>query len=181
MQSLNNLDLTAARRTFLARSALGLGSVALAGLLPSDKGLAAAPTPNYAGLNDLPHFAPRAKRVIFLCMAGGPSHLETFDYKEQLEKMHGEPMPDSITQGQPIAQLQGQELHLDEKFTQTTIMHTETIYRSTLRRHTNGHERSEYFRRIFVHLGIFVYLPLDPAPSQTFLLYQLLAIFISSF
>ena len=117
MQSLNNLDLTAARRTFLSRSALGLGSVALAGLLPSDKGLAAAPTPNYAGLNDLPHFAPRAKRVIFLCMAGGPSHLETFDYKEQLEKMHGEPMPDSITQGQPIAQLQGQELKCQRPLT----------------------------------------------------------------
>ena len=117
MQSLNNLDLTAARRTFLSRSALGLGSVALAGLLPSDNGLAAAPTPNYAGLNDLPHFAPRAKRVIFLCMAGGPSHLETFDYKEQLEKMHGEPMPDSITQGQPIAQLQGQELKCQRPLT----------------------------------------------------------------
>jgi len=117
MQSLNNLDLTAARRTFLSRSALGLGSVALAGLLPSDKGLAAAPTPSYAGLNDLPHFAPRAKRVIFLCMAGGPSHLETFDYKEQLEKMHGEPMPDSITQGQPIAQLQGQELKCQRPLT----------------------------------------------------------------
>ena len=117
MQSLKNIDLTAARRSFLSRSALGLGSVALAGLLPSDKVLAAAPTSNYAGLNDLPHFAPRAKRVIFLCMAGGPSHLETFDYKEQLEKMHGEPMPDSITQGQPIAQLQGQELKCQRPLT----------------------------------------------------------------
>jgi hypothetical protein len=68
-------------------------------------------------LDQLPHFAPRAKRVIFLCMAGGPSHLETLDYKEELEKMHGEPMPDSITQGQPIAQLQGQELRCQRPLT----------------------------------------------------------------
>ncbi|HCS51381.1 MAG TPA: sulfatase, partial [Planctomycetaceae bacterium] len=50
------------------------------------------------------------KRVIFLCMAGGPSHLETFDYKPELERLSGQPMPASITAGQPIAQLQGQEL-----------------------------------------------------------------------
>ena len=54
-----------------------------------------------------PHFAPKAKRVIFLCMAGGPSHLETLDYKPKLAEMHGQPMPESFTKGQPIAQLQG--------------------------------------------------------------------------
>jgi hypothetical protein len=48
--------------------------------------------------------------VIYLYMAGGPSHLELFDYKPQLAKMHGEPMPESFTKGQPIAQLQGQAL-----------------------------------------------------------------------
>ena len=113
----NMIDLTAARRTFLSRSALGLGSVALAGLLPANKAVATTPSPGQVGLKDLPHFAPRAKRVIFLCMAGGPSHLETFDYKEQLEKMHGKSMPDSITQGQPIAQLQGQELKCQRPLT----------------------------------------------------------------
>ena len=113
----NMIDLNAARRTFLSRSALGLGSVAFAGLLPPKKVVAKTPAPGYAGLEDLPHFAPRAKRVIFLCMAGGPSHLETFDYKEQLEKMHGKSMPDSITQGQPIAQLQGQELKCQRPLT----------------------------------------------------------------
>src|SRR5206468_2845700 len=56
------------------------------------------------------HFRPRAKRVIFLYMAGGPSHLETLDFKPQLAKRHGEPMPESFTKGQPIAQLQGQKL-----------------------------------------------------------------------
>ena len=63
------IDLNAARRTFLSRSALGLGSVALASLFPPKKVVAKTPAPGYAGLEDLPHFAPRAKRVIFLCMS----------------------------------------------------------------------------------------------------------------
>ena len=53
---------------------------------------------------------PKAKRVIFLYMAGGPSHLETFDYKPKLAELDGQPMPESFTKGQPIAQLQGQKL-----------------------------------------------------------------------
>ena len=55
-------------------------------------------------------FPPKAKRVIFLYQAGGPSHLETFDYKPKLAEMDGKPMPDSFTKGQQIAQLQGQKL-----------------------------------------------------------------------
>jgi hypothetical protein len=106
------------RRTFLARSGLGLGSLALSSLLSREK-IAAAETPPiaYQRLPELPHFVPRAKRVIFLCMAGGPSHLETFDYKPQLIKRHGQPMPESITRGQPIAQLQGQELKCQRPLT----------------------------------------------------------------
>ena len=50
------------------------------------------------------------KRVIFLYMSGGPSHLETFDYKPKLAELDGQPMPESFTKGQPIAQLQGQKL-----------------------------------------------------------------------
>ena len=53
------------------------------------------------------HHAAKAKRVIWLYMAGGPSHLETFDYKPKLAELSGKPMPESITKGQPIAQLQG--------------------------------------------------------------------------
>lgn len=56
------------------------------------------------------HHAPKAKRVIFLCQAGGMSHLETFDHKPKLAELHDKPMPASYTQGQPIAQLQGQKL-----------------------------------------------------------------------
>ena len=51
----------------------------------------------------------RAKRVIWLSMAGGPSHLETFDPKPKLAEMDGKPMPESLTKGQQLAQLQGPE------------------------------------------------------------------------
>src|SRR6185295_1213609 len=57
-----------------------------------------------------PHFPPKVKRVIWLSMAGGPSHLETFDYKPKLAEMHKEPMPESFTKGKQIAQLQGLKL-----------------------------------------------------------------------
>ena len=92
------------RRTFLRDSSLGLGSVALSTLLTGRSQAATQPGGGLSGLADLPHFAPRAKRVIFLCMAGGPSHLETFDYKPKLLAMDGQPMPESFTSGQPIAQ-----------------------------------------------------------------------------
>jgi hypothetical protein len=105
------------RRTFLRRS--GLGAIALGQLLANCGSAAGSGlTPSTGGRADLavgdnrqkPHFPPRVKRVIHLCMAGGPSHLETFDYKPLLAKMDGQPMPDSVTAGQPIAQLQGQAL-----------------------------------------------------------------------
>ncbi len=63
-----------------------------------------------SGILSPPHVAPRAKRVIFLYMSGGPSHLETFDFKPALAKLDGQLMPESFTRGQPIAQLQGQKL-----------------------------------------------------------------------
>jgi hypothetical protein len=59
-----------------------------------------------------PHVTPRAKRIIWLYMAGGMSHLDTFDHKPLLEKLHGQPMPESVTKGQQIAQLQGQKLRV---------------------------------------------------------------------
>lgn len=89
------------RRTFLNQSSVGIGSLALSSQLLADQ--------KWKGAIQ-PHIPPTAKRVIFLCMAGGPSHLETLDYKPQLAKMDGKPMPASITEGQPIAQLQGKPL-----------------------------------------------------------------------
>lgn len=100
-----------ARRAFLGRSGAGLGLAALASMLGRD---AVASQDSEAGawpgvVRPL-HLAPKAKRVIYLYMAGGPSHLETLDFKPTLAKLSGQPMPESVTKGQPIAQLQGQKL-----------------------------------------------------------------------
>src|SRR3954469_6640113 len=100
------------RRAFLGRSAAGLGATALASLLGPMQAQAAAADPMASrGIINPLHFPPKAKRVIWLYMSGGPSHLETLDYKPKLAEMHGKPMPDSFTAGQPIAQLQGQKLN----------------------------------------------------------------------
>jgi hypothetical protein len=92
------------RRAFLGRTSQGLGAVALAALM---KPVQAAPA--QGAIRSLP-LPQKAKRVIWLTMAGGPSHLETFDPKPRLVEMHGQPMPESFTKGQQLAQLQGQKL-----------------------------------------------------------------------
>jgi hypothetical protein len=97
------------RRAFLGRTAAGIGTFALSSLLqPAAR--ASAATEKWPGSVHPLHFPPKAKRVIFLSMAGGPSHLETFDFKPKLAALHGQPMPESMTKGQQIAQLQGQAL-----------------------------------------------------------------------
>ncbi|MBZ2176670.1 MAG: DUF1501 domain-containing protein [Acidobacteriota bacterium] len=83
------------RRAFLGRTAAGFGLTALQSMLGAGPGL---------------HHPARAKRVIFLYQAGGPSHLELFDPKPKLAAMHGQGMPESFTKGQQIAQLQGKPL-----------------------------------------------------------------------
>ena len=98
-------DSTLHRRAFLTRATYGFGATALASLMSDD-----ARADGLPGILAAPHFAPKAKRVIFLSMAGGPSHLETFDYKPKLAQMDGKPMPESLTKGQQIAQLQGAAL-----------------------------------------------------------------------
>ena len=108
------------RRTFLHRSGIGVGSAALACLLNGDAPANETPSALNAGLPHLPELPARVKRVIFLCMAGGPSHLETFDYKPQLAAMDGKPMPTSYTEGQPIAQLQGTALKCQGPLTKFT-------------------------------------------------------------
>ncbi len=96
------------RRVFLGRASQGIGALALASLIKPSS-LLAAPA-RATGVVDPLHFAPKAKRVIWLTMAGGPSHLETWDPKPKLAAMHGQPMPESFTAGKQIAQLQGQKL-----------------------------------------------------------------------
>lgn len=84
------------RRAFLNHSASALGTAAIAGLLAKD----ARAQEN--ALNHLTHFAPKAKRVVYLFQSGGPSHLELLDYKPKLKKFHGTELPDSIRQGQRL-------------------------------------------------------------------------------
>jgi len=100
------------RRTFLGQSAFGLGGIALGCLIhPLSRAMGAAPPQGrWPGVIETPHFPVRAKRVIHLCMAGGPSHLETFDFKPELKKLHGQAFPESFTKGQQLAQLQNTAL-----------------------------------------------------------------------
>ena len=95
-------------RDFLSRGTAGLGMLALNSLLRPNL-FGATSIASRGAVNPL-DFPPKAKRVIFLYQAGGPSHLETFDYKPKLLEMNSKPMPDSFTKGQQIAQLQGKEL-----------------------------------------------------------------------
>ena len=89
------------RRHFLSKMSVGLGSVALGSLLIKDL----FKDPENAAdsiINGLPHFAPKAKRVIYLFQNGAPSQLETFDYKPMLNKMFGQDLPESIRNGQRL-------------------------------------------------------------------------------
>ena len=98
------------RRTFLRSGTVGIGALALRSQLLGDTGTSPA-LGGIPGVLGPGHFPARAKRVIHLCMAGGPSHLETLDEKPKLREMDGKPMPESFTKGQPIAQLQGKPLN----------------------------------------------------------------------
>ncbi|MCG8600549.1 MAG: DUF1501 domain-containing protein [Verrucomicrobiales bacterium] len=101
------------RRTFLENSFTGIGAVALAGLLgrQSLSGATSGVPQTSEGrgiFGDKRHVPVKVKRVIHLCMAGGQSHLESFDYKPRLAELDGQPMPASFTEGQQLAQLQKQ-------------------------------------------------------------------------
>src|SRR6187401_2551704 len=92
------------RRWFFRQCGVGLGSIALASLLQPGQALAAAKA---KGANPLtphpPHFKPKAKRVIYLFMAGAPSQLDLFDYKPALSKYNGKPVPPEVVKGQKYA------------------------------------------------------------------------------
>ncbi len=101
------------RRTFLANSAYGLGGMALSALLGQGRAFGAD---RWRGVITRPQAPVRARRIIHLYMAGGPSHLETFDFKPKLKEIDGKPFPKSFTQGQQLAQLQGAELKAQGPF-----------------------------------------------------------------
>ena len=91
------------RRQFFGKSALGLGTAALASLIGKEAWAAASAMPSMRhgvpGLPDLPHFAPKAKRVIYLFQNGAPSHVDLFDYKPKLRQMHGQQIPEAVLGG----------------------------------------------------------------------------------
>jgi hypothetical protein len=93
-------DLT--RRSFLRRSAGGIGVAALASLLNPELMLGAPGPTTVPGLLGRTHFAPKAKRVIYLCQSGAPSQIELFDPKPQLDKLRGTDLPGSIRMGQRL-------------------------------------------------------------------------------
>jgi hypothetical protein len=102
------------RRHFLESSASGLGAIAMAAMglsCSSSDGGEASQDRAEVGENPLaarpPHFAPGAKRVIYLHMAGAPSQLELFDYKPELQKLHGQACPESLLEGKQFAFIQG--------------------------------------------------------------------------
>jgi len=88
------------RRKFLSRMGMGIGTIALGSLLIP--GLFDGDSDDLEGLTGLPHFAPKAKRIIYLFQNGAPSQLESFDYKPLLRKMVGEELPESVRQGQRL-------------------------------------------------------------------------------
>ena len=93
------------RRHFFGRTATGVGTAALASLLGKDLSAAARGDSlerPFPGLPALPHLAPKAKRVIWLFQSGGPSQMDLFDYKPQLDRWRGEDLPDSIRKGQRL-------------------------------------------------------------------------------
>src|SRR6185295_11143152 len=105
------LNLT--RRQFFGRSAVGIGAAALASLLNEDASLAAGATNADGGLVGLPHFAAKAKRVIYLMQSGAPSHVDLFDYKPKLGEHFQKELPDSVQMGQRLTTMtQGQKQRL---------------------------------------------------------------------
>ena len=106
-------DLT--RRHFFGKCAVGVGSIALNWLLLRDGHAAASSSTRHSMTPRAPMFPPKAKRVIFLFMAGGPSQLELFDDKPKLRELHGQKPPPSLLAGKRFAFLKGNETLLGSK------------------------------------------------------------------
>jgi hypothetical protein len=103
------------RRQFFGRGAMGLGTAALATLLNRDTlgadgvNRKSQIVNSPGGLPDLPHFAPKAKRVIYLFQNGAPSHVDLFDYKPKLKEWHGRQIPDEVVGGRRFSTMTGNQ------------------------------------------------------------------------
>ena len=105
MSECNNYDCVVNRRSFLSKTAYGLGAVSLASFFnPALLGNAISNSNRKLGKGILgsPHFAPKAKRVIYMFQSGAPSQLDLFDYKPLLNEMNGDELPESVRQGQRL-------------------------------------------------------------------------------
>jgi hypothetical protein len=100
MNAITENKLMVNRRQFFGRSAVGIGSAALGGLLAREAAAA-------NGLAALPHFAPKAKRVVYLFMNGAPSHTDLFDYKPLQKQMHGQSVPQEFVAGKRFSTMTG--------------------------------------------------------------------------
>src|SRR5918999_543315 len=100
MDPLREQQLLMTRRHFFSRTATGIGAAALASLLTPEA--FASPAPTGGALPGLPHFVPKAKRVIYLFQSGGPSQMDLFDPKPQIADLFDKDLPDSIRRGQRI-------------------------------------------------------------------------------
>jgi hypothetical protein len=106
MNPLTESQLMINRRQFFSRSATGIGAAALGNLLQQD-GLAGQDGGAFGGLGSLPHFAPKAKRVIYLFMNGAPTHTDLYDYKPLQEQLHGKPVPQDFVEGKRFSTMTG--------------------------------------------------------------------------
>ncbi|PYT24960.1 MAG: sulfatase [Acidobacteria bacterium] len=103
MGPIDQTGLQLTRRHFFGQNATGIGMAALAGLLGNEaRAQGALATSAHGGLPGLPHFAPKAKRVIYLFQSGGPSQMELFDYKPRLAEFQGQDLPESVRMGQRL-------------------------------------------------------------------------------
>tara|TARA_Y100000758_G_scaffold300129_1_gene263750 strand:+ start:3069 stop:4529 length:1461 start_codon:yes stop_codon:yes gene_type:complete len=102
MHPLRESELIETRRHFFGRSAAGIGTAALASLVNPGLFAAEDKPAQAAGLPGLPHFAPKAKRVIYLFMSGAPSQLDMWDYKPKMNEFYDKDLPDSVRNGQRI-------------------------------------------------------------------------------
>ncbi|MEC9353436.1 MAG: DUF1501 domain-containing protein, partial [Planctomycetota bacterium] len=100
MDPLSQQNALQTRRHFFGRSATGIGTAALASLLSRN-------APGEQGKPDLPHFRPKANRVIYLFMNGAPTHVDLFDYKPKLKELHGKPVPQEYVGGKRFSTMTG--------------------------------------------------------------------------
>ncbi len=130
-----------ARRTFLSKSFAGIGSFAFAALCGANRATAtdSASKHPWPALAGFPNHSPKAKRIVHLCMAGGPSHIESLDPKPELDRIDDQPFPTSFTDGQQLAQLQNTQLKARKSFVKFKKWGESGIEMSELFPHTGAH------------------------------------------